>query len=71
MKKNGVKRTAATYTGLFNACALSPEPADALMRLNNLRKNLRDSRVTLTIINYNVLMKGNGIIVTLRSLLSG
>lgn len=59
MKKTGVKRTPATYTGLFNACALSPDREDGLMRLNNLRKTLEDDRVTLTLINYNAMMKGN------------
>jgi pentatricopeptide repeat protein len=58
MKKTGVKRTAATYTGLFNACATSPDPEDGLMRLNNLRAKLDEARVTLTLINYNAMMKG-------------
>lgn len=58
MKKAGVKRTGATYTGLFNACANTPFPEDGIMRVNTLRKELVEKSVPLNAINYHTLIKG-------------
>lgn len=58
MKERQIKRTPATFTGLFNACAMSPFPEDALVKLNNLRKHLMENRWELSQINYLALMKG-------------
>ncbi|XP_065210063.1 pentatricopeptide repeat-containing protein 1, mitochondrial [Planococcus citri] len=57
MKQAGIKRTAPTYTGLFNACANSLIPEDALIRLNNLRRQLEEQGLMLNSINYNAMIK--------------
>lgn len=58
MKQANIKTTPATYTGLFNACANSLIPDDALIQINNLRRQLEDKGIMLNNINCNAMIKG-------------
>lgn len=58
MKKRALKITPATYTALFNACANSPFPDDALIRVNHLRNEMMENGLELNDIQYNALIKG-------------
>ncbi|XP_018343136.1 PREDICTED: pentatricopeptide repeat-containing protein 1, mitochondrial isoform X2 [Trachymyrmex septentrionalis] len=56
-KKNGLQPNAATYTSLFNACALSDNSQVALEHLNRLRKSLYERQFPLNDAHYNVMVK--------------
>jgi len=56
-KKRGLEPNAATYTSLFNACALSDNNTLALEHLNNLRRLLYDRKFPLNVTHYNVMIK--------------
>lgn len=58
MKARQIKRTPSTYTGLFNACANSLFPEEALRKLNHLRQQLDENGVELNVINYHAMIKG-------------
>lgn len=58
MQERNIKTAPATYTGLFNACANSPYPNEALIKLNHLRKVLAENNVELNLVNYNAMIKG-------------
>lgn len=56
-KKYGLQPNAATYTSLFNACALSDNSEVALEHLNRLRKSLYERQFSLNDAHYNVMVK--------------
>ncbi|KAG5329385.1 PTCD1 protein, partial [Acromyrmex heyeri] len=56
-KKYGLQPNAATYTSLFNACALSDNSEVALEHLNRLRKSLYERQFPLNDAHYNVMVK--------------
>ncbi|XP_018044242.1 PREDICTED: pentatricopeptide repeat-containing protein 1, mitochondrial isoform X2 [Atta colombica] len=56
-KKYGLQPNAATYTSLFNACALSDNSEVALKHLNRLRKSLYEWQFLLNDAHYNVMVK--------------
>ncbi|KAG5326608.1 PTCD1 protein, partial [Pseudoatta argentina] len=56
-KKYGLQPNAATYTSLFNACALSDNSEIALEHLNRLRKSLYERQFPLNDAHYNVMVK--------------
>jgi hypothetical protein len=59
MKKRALKVTAATYTGLFNACANSPWPSDGLKRAKHLRKLMFEKNYEPNASNYHAMIKGS------------
>ena len=60
MKKYGVEPQSHTYTALFNSCANSPFPEDALQRANKLRQQLTDKGVVLHVVTYRAMIKAYG-----------
>lgn len=56
-KKHGLQPNAATYTSLFNACALADNKAVALEHLNNLRQSLYERQFPLNETHYNAMVK--------------
>jgi len=56
-KQYGLEPNAATYTSLFNACAVSDNNTLALEHLNNLRRLLYDRQFPLNVTHYNVMVK--------------
>lgn len=60
MKQRGLKITGGTYTALFNACANSPFPVDALEKANNLRKIMLQNGYVPNETNYNAMIKAYG-----------
>lgn len=56
-KKCGLEPNAATYTNLFNACALSNKNVKALEYLNNLRHSLYERQFPLNETHYNAMVK--------------
>lgn len=60
MKQRDLKVTGATYTALFNACANSPYPKDALDKANNLRKIMLQNGYVPNESNYNAMIKAFG-----------
>lgn len=60
MKQRGLKITGGTYTALFNACANSPFPGDALEKANNLRKIMLQNGYVPNETNYNAMIKAFG-----------
>ncbi|KYQ54424.1 Pentatricopeptide repeat-containing protein 1 [Trachymyrmex zeteki] len=56
-KKYKLQPNAATYTSLFNACALSNNSEVALEHLNKLRKLLYERQLPLNDTHYNVMVK--------------
>jgi len=55
-KKHGLQPNAATYTSLFNACALA-DSAAALEHLDQLRKSLYERQFPLNEAHYNAMVK--------------
>lgn len=60
MKQRALKVTGGTYTALFNACANSPHPKDALEKANNLRKVMLQNGYVPNETNYNAMIKAYG-----------
>ncbi|XP_058054642.1 pentatricopeptide repeat-containing protein 1, mitochondrial [Anopheles bellator] len=60
MKQHGLKVTGGTYTSLFNACAMSPFPADGLKRSNQLREVMLETGYDPNATNYNAMIKAYG-----------
>ncbi|XP_059620362.1 pentatricopeptide repeat-containing protein 1, mitochondrial [Phlebotomus argentipes] len=60
MKQRDLKVTGGTYTGLFNACAMSPWPADGLKRANRLRDLMLQKGYEPNVTNYNAMIKAYG-----------
>lgn len=56
-KKHGLQPDSATYTCLFNACAMSDNSKMALEHLNNLRRSLQQQQFQLNQTHYNVMVK--------------
>lgn len=56
-KSYGLYPNAATYTNLFNACALAENHEVALEHLNNLRQSLNKQQFPLNETHYNVMIK--------------
>lgn len=56
-KKHALEPDAATYTSLFNACALANKNTVALKYLNNLRQSLYERQFPLNETHYNVMVK--------------
>ncbi|KAL6424424.1 hypothetical protein ACFW04_009890 [Cataglyphis niger] len=56
-KKHGLQPNAATYTTLFNACAVCDRNEIALEHLNKLRQSLYKQQFPLNEIHYNVMVK--------------
>lgn len=67
MKVRHVKPTPSTYTGLLNAIANSPFPANAGKKLSHLRKTLAENGHELTTINYHAMIKGTYVASFLKS----
>lgn len=57
VKKRGLQPNAATYTSLFNACALADNSAAALEHLDQLRQSLYSAQFPLNEAHYNVMVK--------------
>ncbi|EZA54634.1 Pentatricopeptide repeat-containing protein [Ooceraea biroi] len=56
-KQRGLIPNAATYTSLFNACAVSDNSTLALKQLNGLRQSLYEKQFPLNDTHYNVMVK--------------
>ena len=65
MKKRKLEPRKHTYTSLFNACANAPKSMteDNLKKARNLRKQLKEKQIPLTIITYNAMIKGKILLV--------
>lgn len=59
-KKHGLQPNAATYTCLFNACAMSDKSALALEHIDELRRTLYEKEFLLNQTHYNVMVKAYG-----------
>lgn len=60
MKKRGLKVTGPTYAALFNACAKSIHPKEALDLANNLRKIIIQNGFAANEIVYNAMISAYG-----------
>lgn len=60
MKERNLEVTGATYTALFNACAESPFPEQALEQAHNLRKIMLKIGYIPNETNYNAMIKAFG-----------
>lgn len=60
MKERGLQITGATYTSLFNACAMSPFKADALAKARDLREAIVEKNYVPNVTNYNAMIKAFG-----------
>lgn len=60
MKKRGLKVTGPIYAALFNACAKSIHPSQALGLATNLRKILHQNDVRVNELVYNAMIKAFG-----------
>ncbi|XP_054257016.1 pentatricopeptide repeat-containing protein 1, mitochondrial isoform X2 [Macrosteles quadrilineatus] len=60
MRGRGLKVTGHTYTGLFNACANSPYPEDALLRAQHLRVTLVERAFLMNQTLYHAMIKAFG-----------
>lgn len=56
-KRHGLQPNAATYTCLFNVCAMCERTEEALEHLNKLRQSLYEKQFPLNDTHYNVMMK--------------
>lgn len=56
-KKHNLEPNAATYTSLFNVCAMSSNKELALDYLNNLRQSLYEKQFPLNQTHYNAMVK--------------
>ncbi|TGZ49016.1 pentatricopeptide repeat-containing protein 1, mitochondrial [Temnothorax longispinosus] len=56
-RKRGLQPNAATYTSLFNACALADNKKIALEHLNNFRKSLSQQQFPANETHYNAMVK--------------
>jgi pentatricopeptide repeat domain-containing protein 1 len=56
-KQYDLKPNAATYTSLFNACAMSNNDTLSLKHLNKLRQLMYDQQFPLNVTHYNVMIK--------------
>lgn len=56
-KKQGLQPNAATYTTLFNACAVCDKNEIALEHLNRLRQSLYEQKFPLNETHYNIMIK--------------
>ncbi|XP_029174644.1 pentatricopeptide repeat-containing protein 1, mitochondrial [Nylanderia fulva] len=56
-KKHGLQPNAATYTCLFNVCAVCDRTEEALEHLNKLRQSLYEKQFPLNNTHYNAMMK--------------
>lgn len=57
VKQHGLQPNAATYTCLFNVCAMSDKSEVALEHLNKLRQSLYEQQFPLNQTHYNVMVK--------------
>lgn len=60
MKQRGLNITGATYTSLFNACAMTPWAQDGLNKANRLREIMAEKGYEPNPINYNAMIKAFG-----------
>lgn len=60
MKQRALRVTGATYTALFNSCAMSPFRKDALWRAHHLRKVMLEKGYEPNASNYNAMIKAFG-----------
>lgn len=58
MRKRNLKVTAATYTGLLNACATCRDSNFALEKIDFLRDKMNKANYDMNEANYNALIKG-------------
>lgn len=60
MKQRDLVLTGGTYTSLFNACAMSPYPTEALGHANRLREIMQEKGYEANPQNYNAMIKAYG-----------
>ncbi|KAL5292152.1 PTCD1 family protein [Megaselia abdita] len=60
MKQRSLNITGATYTSLFNACAMSPWPQDGLNKAQRLREIMAEKGYEPNPMNYNAMIKAYG-----------